>query len=89
MLKYLTFRGRNSRLGSYLGEGFRLSHILAQQMAGDTVEGVDTGKNLESAFHAALKNKDLPSGQLPLTHAILKCISSDSLFEFDFSSLPT
>ena len=81
--------GRNSKLGTLLGKGQRLSEIMAQPMRGVTVEGVDTGKQLLSGFNYAVKSGELVESQLPLTRGILNCIEKDQLFTFDFTSIPT
>lgn len=80
--------GRNSRLGNYLGRGRRLQDIIATDMAGVTVEGVDTGRRLAPGFKAACNSGKLSLKDLPLTHAILRSIEQDELFNFDFSTLP-
>ncbi len=80
--------GRNSRLGSYLGRGRRLQDIIATDMAGVTVEGVDTGRRLAPGFRAACDSGKLSLAELPLTNAILRSVEQDTLFEFDFSTLP-
>lgn len=80
--------GRNSRLGMHLGSGKILSHVLGNDMAGVTVEGVDTGRSLLSGFKAACKSGVLEVAQLPLTAAILDCIENDRAFAFDFEQLP-
>jgi len=80
--------GRNSRLGAYLGKGETLSTVLASKMAGVTVEGVDTGRCLLSAFRSACANGELDISALPLTDAILNCIEHDKPFVFDFQTLP-
>lgn len=80
--------GRNSRLGKYLGEGKRLSDIITNYMAGVTVEGMDTGKNLDSGLQGAYQTGILKPNQLPLTEAILSTIRDDEPFQFNFSNLP-
>lgn len=80
--------GRNSRLGSYLGQGKDLRSIVASDMAGVTVEGIDTGNRLAPGFHAACQSGVLAAGQLPLTRAILQSIEHNALFDFDFATLP-
>lgn len=80
--------GRNSRLGNYLGQGNTLSSVLADQMLNVTVEGVDTGRQIHAGVEAACLSGKLNSDDLPLTLAILKCISTGGNFEFNFTSLP-
>lgn len=80
--------GRNSRLGMHLGSGATLSNVLATSMAGVTVEGADTGRNLHYGFKSACISGVLDIEQLPLTNAILDCIIKDSVFAFDVKDLP-
>lgn len=80
--------GRNSRLGSYLGRGRRLQDIISTDMAGVTVEGVDTGRRLAPGFEAACRSGRLSLKELPLTHSILDSIEQDKPFQFDFRTLP-
>lgn len=80
--------GRNSRLGMALGEGNRLSEVLAGSMQGVTVEGVDTGRVLHPAFVAACESGLLRYEDYPVTAAILDTIMDDASFDFDFTRLP-
>jgi glycerol-3-phosphate dehydrogenase (NAD(P)+) len=80
--------GRNSRLGTFLGQGNRLSEIVNGPMQGVTVEGLDTGRQLLSGFRHAISNGTLPAAELPLTIGILDSVEYDQLFEFDFTQLP-
>jgi glycerol-3-phosphate dehydrogenase (NAD(P)+) len=80
--------GRNSRLGTCLGAGRRLSDVIGNEMAGITVEGVDTGRRLAPGFSAACHSGALAADALPLTAAILHSIESDAAFDFDFTRLP-
>ena len=81
--------GRNSRLGRYLGEGETLSATLSGPMDGVTVEGVDTGRALASAFGGACAQGVLDADRLPLTRAILACVDEDRPFELNFAALPS
>lgn len=81
--------GRNSKLGTLLGGGQRLSEIIAGPMKGVTVEGLDTGRQLLSGFNHAVDEGILPADRLPLTRGILNSIEHDQVFEFDFKSIPT
>lgn len=80
--------GRNSRLGTYLGQGRLLDDIINTDMAGITVEGVDTGRRLAPGLHAACSAGQLNAADIPLTHAILDCIESNAPLDFDFKLLP-
>jgi len=78
--------GRNSRLGTLLGQGNRLSEIVAGPMQGITVEGLDTGRQLLPGLKAALDCGSLSRESIPLTLAILDSVQNDSPFVFDFQS---
>lgn len=78
--------GRNSRLGTLLGQGLTLNEIVEGPMKGVTVEGLDTGRQLIPGFESALGSGALPKAQLPLTCAILDSIKNDSAFFYDFAS---
>lgn len=80
--------GRNSRLGTFLGKGRKLSELLTSDLKDITVEGVDTGKRLAPGFYAACKSGVLPIDRVPLTSAILDTIVNDKVFKFDFEQLP-
>lgn len=79
--------GRNSRLGMLLGAGARVSEAMAGPLAGETVEGIDTGRNLASGLAAAFRSGRLRRGDFPLAAAILAAILEDQPFRFDFSRL--
>jgi len=80
--------GRNSRLGTLLGQGRRLTDLLESDLKGVTVEGVGTGKHLAPGFYAACDTGALARSDLPLTSAILDSIINDVVFEFNFETLP-
>ncbi|MBB1251259.1 glycerol-3-phosphate dehydrogenase [Rhizobium sp. G21] len=75
--------GRNSRLGHGLGAGRTVSEVLATDLKGETVEGVDTARLLADW----LKGQDDARAQYPLATAITEAVLGDRLFEFDFSAL--
>lgn len=79
--------GRNSRLGVCLGEGLTPSEALNGPLAGQTVEGKDTGMMLAQPLHRAIDTGKLGQSQLPLTLAVLRALQNDSTFEFDFQQL--
>jgi len=81
--------GRNSRLGTLLGQGQRLGEIVTGPMKDVTVEGLDTGRQILSGFKVAIDSGTLNEASLPLTKAILDSIETDCLFELDFTKLPT
>ncbi len=79
--------GRNSRLGKLLGEGLSCGEALSGPLAGETVEGVDTGKAIYNSFTAAVENGRLSAAKLPVTAALLDAIHHDKPFAFDFQLL--
>jgi len=79
--------GRNSRLGTLLGTGEKMSSLLEGPMKGVTVEGVDTGRSLASSFEQSCRLGKLDPKRFPLTKAILDCIVEDAAFELSFSNL--
>jgi len=70
--------GRNSRLGHRMGEGQRCSDLMAGELLGETVEGIDTARLVASL---------LPDTGFPLARAIIKAAVKDQRFEFDFGLL--
>jgi len=79
--------GRNGRLGLCLGQGMRVTEALSGPLQGETVEGVDTGHSIASAFQAAVDEGALAATAFPLTRSLLGAISNDTPFAFDFESL--
>ena len=77
--------GRNSRLGRLLGEGMRVQAALDGPLAGETVEGRDTGRVLGPALRAAQAEGAMPA--LPLTDALLEAIERDAPLRFDYRLL--
>ena len=73
--------GRNSRLGHGLGNNRTVSDIMSKELAGETVEGIDTARMvqplLESRSSAAESRKDFP-----LASAIIEAVLHDKRFEF-------
>ena len=72
--------GRNSRLGTCLGQGLTISEAMAGPLQGQTVEGIDTGRVLSAGFRKAIDNGELRKENFPLTTAILDCIEFDCQF---------
>lgn len=70
--------GRNSRLGRGLGQGLTAPELMAGPLAGETVEGIDTGRVLQ---------RHLPREGFPLARAILRAVIEGQAFEFDFGDL--
>lgn len=79
--------GRNGKLGLCLGQGMRVAEALSGPLAGETVEGVDTGRSLARAFHAARDAGLLAATAFPLTCSLLNAISDGVPFTFDFERL--
>ncbi len=79
--------GRNGRLGLCLGQGMRATEALSGPLRGETVEGVDTGHSIASAFQAAVDEGVLAATAFPLTRSLLGAITNDAPFTFDFESL--
>ncbi|MGP1396321.1 MAG: NAD(P)-binding domain-containing protein [Inquilinaceae bacterium] len=79
--------GRNSRLGVALGRGGTITQALTGPLKDETVEGVDTGRNLAPALALATAAGTFGPGSLPLARAILAAIETDTPFRFDFGTL--
>ena len=79
--------GRNARLGAHLGDGMTVSAALSGPLAGETVEGVDTGRCLLAALAAAHHAGVLEPSEVPLARAILDAIAADTTFRFDFAAI--
>ena len=77
--------GRNSRLGLLLGEGMTVEAALAGPLAGQTVEGRDTGRVLGPALRRAQGSGALPA--LPLCEALLAAIEDGAPLRFDYGLL--
>lgn len=74
--------GRNSRLGHLLGRGRVISDAMATDLAGETVEGIDTGRVVAELLVDAGDR-----GRFPLAFAILDAVLQDAPFDFDFGRL--
>lgn len=77
--------GRNSRLGRLLGEGHTLGDALSGPLAGETVEGVDTGRVLRPALLAAFEAGALDPAAFPLARAIVDAIETRGHLSYDVS----
>jgi glycerol-3-phosphate dehydrogenase (NAD(P)+) len=77
--------GRNSRLGHFLGSDRVVSDVMSRELAGETVEGIDTARVLATLFDV----DGLPANRttFPLARAILDAVLSDKPFSFAFESL--
>lgn len=76
--------GRNSRLGHGLGAGRRVSEIMGVELAGETVEGIDTARALSGWISRGIETGRLKAAELPLALAIVNAIVDDAPFDFDF-----
>jgi glycerol-3-phosphate dehydrogenase (NAD(P)+) len=79
--------GRNSRLGVALGRGLTVSEALNGDLKGETVEGVDTGRNLAPGLRAAFAAGRLNPADFPLGSALLEAIVEGRRFQLDFAQL--
>ncbi len=75
--------GRNSRLGHLLGVGRTVSDVMANELAGETVEGIDTARVLAALFAPGGRGGALDSDKFPLTQAILDAVLEDTPLGFD------
>lgn len=78
--------GRNSRLGYGLGAGRTVPDVMAGELAGETVEGIDTARMLEPVLHA-LTDGGAQRGRFPLAFAIVDAVLGGGAFDFDFGRL--
>ncbi len=79
--------GRNSRLGLELGRGLSVAEAISGPLKGETVEGVDTGRNLAPGLRAAFPVAELDAAEFPLASALLEAIVEGRPFRFDFAEL--
>ncbi len=79
--------GRNSRLGHGLGLGRTVSDMMAGELAGETVEGIDTARMLSAWLEPTPGLAALDQARFPLALAIMDAVLSDQPFAFDFSGL--
>ena len=73
--------GRNSRLGHFLGVGRIVSDVMKNELAGETVEGIDTARML----HILSGNGEIHRERFPLASAILDAVLHDEPLGFDFA----
>jgi glycerol-3-phosphate dehydrogenase (NAD(P)+) len=79
--------GRNSRLGHGLGLGRTVSGMMAGELAGETVEGIDTARMLSAWLEPAPGLAALERARFPLALAIIDAVLRDEPFVFDFGGL--
>ncbi|MFB2552755.1 glycerol-3-phosphate dehydrogenase [Ensifer soli] len=75
--------GRNSRLGHALGRGRTIPDVMSAELAGETVEGIDTAKVVVSL----LGQIEGSATAFPLATAITDAVTGDGKLEFDFGRL--
>ena len=73
--------GRNARMGSYLGEGFKFSEAKKTKMSKITVEGADLVKEIGEKV-----KDDFDIKKMPLMIGIINAIIKDELLKFNWSS---
>jgi glycerol-3-phosphate dehydrogenase (NAD(P)+) len=76
--------GRNSRLGHSLGRDRTVRQAVTQELANETVEGIDTALVVASL----LQTIDWDAAALPLARAIVAAVVEDRPFDFDFETIP-
>ncbi|PDS48527.1 glycerol-3-phosphate dehydrogenase [Rhizobium anhuiense] len=79
--------GRNSRLGHGLGTGRSVLDVLSSDLFGETVEGVDTARALETMVPEKSSSEGEAPHYFPLASAILDAVIRQKLFSLDFSRL--
>lgn len=79
--------GRNSRLGFLLGEGMTLEAALSGPLAGETVEGADTGLVLAGPLEKAFESGQLHRGDYPITRALIATLRDAQPLALDFESM--
>lgn len=79
--------GRNSRLGVALGRGLTVSEAMGGELKGETVEGVDTGRNLAPGLGTAFQSGTLDRADFPIASGLLDAILEDKPFRLDFAGL--
>jgi len=71
--------GRNSKLGSYLGQGLLYKNIVKKQMKGVTVEGADLTKALGSKILSLISGN-----KLPLLKSLVNSIKGNKKLRIDW-----
>ena len=78
--------GRNSKLGHGLGLGATVSEIMKGDLAGETVEGIDTAQAL-AGWVRLVGRREPDDNALPLASAIIDAVLEDRPFDFDFQRI--
>lgn len=79
--------GRNSKLGHGLGLGRTVSGMMAGELAGETVEGIDTARMLSAWLEPVPGLDPLDRARFPLALAIMDAVLQDKPFAFGFRNL--
>jgi glycerol-3-phosphate dehydrogenase (NAD(P)+) len=83
---YVTTQGgRNSRMGRLLGLGIPYSDAV-EEMAGETIEGVDAVVAIMPAIEAMIERGDIEANGLPLLRTLHQIITRNAPVNFDFNS---
>ncbi|UWU13977.1 glycerol-3-phosphate dehydrogenase [Rhizobium sullae] len=75
--------GRNSRLGHGLGGNRTVPDVMSGELAGETVEGIDTARIVD----ALLRQVDDAATRFPLATAITRAVTGNGTLDFDFDRL--
>jgi glycerol-3-phosphate dehydrogenase (NAD(P)+) len=75
--------GRNSRLGHGLGRDLSVRDIMTGELAGETVEGIDTARVLVDLLKALPETRR----NFPLAWAIVDAVVGEDRLSFDFGAL--
>lgn len=79
--------GRNSHLGHELGRDRTVSDVMAKELAGETVEGIDTARMLSAWLQPTPGLEPIGPDRFPLAYAIIDAVLQDTPFKFDFATL--
>ena len=71
--------GRNSKMGSYIGEGMTFSEAKKSKMEKVTIEGADLAIEIGKKV-----NEDFDKKKLPLMLGMINAIIEDKKLEFDW-----
>jgi glycerol-3-phosphate dehydrogenase (NAD(P)+) len=72
--------GRNSRLGNHLGRGLTYAQVKEGPMRDDTIEGAELGIAVASSLRGMIEKGVLSNQRLPLTLALLECLTEHKPF---------
>ncbi|MBN9072286.1 MAG: glycerol-3-phosphate dehydrogenase [Rhizobiales bacterium] len=77
--------GRNSRLGHFLGAGRVVSDVMKKELAGETVEGIDTARMLDTLATSEAGSATISRDRFPLAFAILDAVRTDRPLGFELA----